>query len=85
MSRFKTAKSRRAKVRNAKRKMRRSKRKSQRPICPQCGSADVVAGQKTGKCNHCGEMFEAIEATNYFAGTGEARRIEPVFICDDAE
>lgn len=50
------------------------KRLKPRPICPQCGSADVVVGDKTGVCNRCGEMFRATAATDYPIGAvGEWR------------
>lgn len=49
------------------------KRLKARPICPECGSADVVVGGKTGVCNRCGEMFRAASATDYPKGTGESR------------
>lgn len=49
------------------------KRPAPRPICPDCGSADVVVGDKTGTCNRCGEMFRASRARDYSCGTGEQR------------
>jgi tRNA(Ile2) C34 agmatinyltransferase TiaS len=42
-----------------------------RPICPECGSADVVVGNKTGTCNRCGETFHAKAAFDYPGGLGE--------------
>lgn len=44
------------------------KRPAPRPICPECGSADVVVGDKTGTCNRCGELFRAGAARAYLAG-----------------
>lgn len=49
------------------------KRAAPRPICPECGSADVVVGNKTGTCNRCGELFRAEQARGYLKGTGEQR------------
>lgn len=49
------------------------KRAKPRPICPDCGSADVVVGDKTGTCNRCGEMFRAERARGYVTGVGEQR------------
>src|SRR4051794_14911739 len=45
--------------------------KRPRPICPECGSADVVVGSKTGKCNRCGEMFQTERGFNYPLSLGE--------------
>lgn len=44
-----------------------------RPICPECGSADVVVGDKTGSCNRCGEKFPSKNAFDYPKGAGETR------------
>lgn len=34
-----------------------------RQVCPQCGSDDVVIGDVTSFCNHCGEVFQTDEET----------------------
>lgn len=45
-----------------------------RPICPECGSADVIVGDKTGTCNRCAEHFPTARAFDYPKGTGETTR-----------
>jgi len=47
------------------------KRAGPRPICPECGSADVVVGDKTGSCNRCGEMFQSKKFFDYPGGPQE--------------
>ena len=68
MSKFKTAKARRHR---AGKRFRKGRLKTARPICPECGSADVVVTAKTGKCNRCTEIFRAEAATSYPKGTSE--------------
>lgn len=57
--------------------------KKPRPICPECGSADVVTSDKTGSCNRCGETFSTERALSYIKGTGERRHIERRRLSDE--
>lgn len=68
MSKFKTAKARRHR---AGKRFRKGRLKTARPICPECGSADVVVTAKTGKCNRCEQIFRAEATTAYPKGSGE--------------
>lgn len=44
-----------------------------RPICPNCGSADVIAGPVVCRCNHCGKAARTAKFLDYPKGTGETR------------